>query len=397
MNAAAERLLIRARKRLGAFDLQCDVDLPLSGLTALFGISGSGKSTLINLVAGLHRPDQGRIAVGAEVFFDHAQGINVPIERRALGVVFQDPRLFPHLSVRQNLLFGFRRAGERARSPRATLDAVVQLLGIGELLERRPHTLSGGERQRVAIGRALLAQPRLLLMDEPLASLDAARKAEVLPYIERLRDEYDVPILYVSHALDEVLRVATAMIVLEQGRAVASGQLADVLARPEVRERLGGAELGALVFGAVSAHDDRYALSTLDCGGFELHVPRVDLALGTPLRVRVRSRDVAIALTRPSDISISNRIEGVVESIVPLAGPYSEVAVRVGAATVLLARITRESADRLGLTPNLCVWCLIKSVALDAGALAIARGVAATRAGGAANDARLTDPHGLPR
>ena len=397
MNAGGERLLIQARKRLGAFDLQCDVDLPLSGLTALFGVSGSGKSTLINLVAGLHRPDQGRIALGAEVFFDDAQGINVPVERRALGVVFQDPRLFPHLSVRRNLLFGFRRAGERARSPRATLDAVVQLLGIGELLERRPHTLSGGERQRVAIGRALLAQPRLLLMDEPLASLDAARKAEVLPYIERLRDEYDVPILYVSHALDEVLRVATAMIVLEQGRAVAAGQLADVLARHDVRERLGGAELGALVFGAVSAHDGRYALSTLDCGGFELHVPRVDLALGTPLRVRVRSRDVAIALTRPSDISISNRIEGVVESIVPLAGPYTEVAVRVGIATVLLARITRESADRLALTPDLSVWCLIKSVALDAGALAIARGVAATRAAGAANDAQLSDPHGPPR
>jgi molybdate transport system ATP-binding protein len=397
VSAKNDRLLVQARKRLGEFDLQCDVDLPLAGLTALFGVSGSGKSTLINLVAGLHRPDDGRIAVGSEVFFDRAQAIDVPIERRALGVVFQDARLFPHLSVRKNLLFGFRRAGERARSPRATLDAVVQLLGIAQLLERRPHTLSGGERQRVAIGRALLAQPRLLLMDEPLASLDAARKSEVLPYIERLRDEYDVPIVYVSHSLDEVLRLATAMVVLDAGRVVAAGALAEVLARRDVRERLGGIELGTLVFGAVSAHDDRYALSTLDCGGFELHVPRVDLPIGALLRARIPARDVALALARPSDVSISNRIDGLIASIVPLPGPFAEVSVRVGNDTVIVARITRESADRLALTADLRVWCLIKSVALDAGTLAVARGVAATRVAGAANDARLAVPSAPPR
>jgi molybdate transport system ATP-binding protein len=397
VNGAADRLLLQARKRLGAFELQCDVDLPLAGLTALFGASGSGKTTLINLVAGLHRPDQGRIVVGADVFFDGARAIDVPVERRALGVVFQDARLFPHLSVRSNLMFGFRRAGARAHSPRVTFDAIVQLLGIGALLERRPHTLSGGERQRVAIGRALLAQPQLLLMDEPLASLDAARKAEVLPYIESLRDQYDVPILYVSHALDEVLRLATAMVVLEQGRAVAAGPVTDVLARADVRERLNMTELGTLVFGAVSAHDDAYALSTLDCAGFELHVPRVDLPLGTRLRVRIPSRDVALALARPSDVSISNRIEGVVESVVPQAGPFADVMVRVSSGTAIAARITRESMDRLALTQGLPVWCLIKSVALDAGALVLARGVAATRAVGAANDARLNDPHVPPR
>jgi molybdate transport system ATP-binding protein len=397
VNGAADRLLLQARKRLGAFELQCDVDLPLAGLTALFGPSGSGKTTLINLVAGLHRPDQGRIVVGADVFFDGARGIDVPVERRALGVVFQDARLFPHLSVRNNLMFGFRRAGTRAHSPRVTFDAIVQLLGIGALLERRPHTLSGGERQRVAIGRALLAQPRLLLMDEPLASLDAARKAEVLPYIESLRDQYDVPILYVSHALDEVLRLATAMVVLEQGRAVAAGPVTDVLARADVRERLNMTELGTLVFGAVRAHDDAYALSTLDCAGFELHVPRVDLPLGTRLRVRIPSRDVALALARPSDVSISNRIEGVIESVVPQAGPFADVMVRVSSGTAIAARITRESMDRLALTQGLPVWCLIKSVALDAGALVLARGAAATRAAGAANDARLNDSHVPPR
>jgi molybdate transport system ATP-binding protein len=392
VNDSVSRLLIRARKRLGDFDFQCDVDLPLSGLTALFGVSGSGKSTLINLVAGLHRPDDGRIAIGNEVFFDRASGTDVAVEKRALGVVFQDARLFPHLDVRNNLLFGFRRAGERAREPRATFDAVVQLLGIETLLERRPHTLSGGERQRVAIGRALLAQPRLLLMDEPLASLDAARKADVLPYIERLRDQYDVPIVYVSHSLEEVLRLATAMVVLERGRVVASGAVAEVIARHDVRHHFADAELGTLIFGTVRAHDDRYGMSTLDCGGFELHVPRLDLAPGAPLRVRIPARDVALALARPSDVSISNRIEGRIESIEPLVGPYAEVWVRVGAGTQIAARITRESVDRLALGAGLPVWCLIKSVALDAGSLAMARGVAATRAAGAANDARLHAP-----
>jgi molybdate transport system ATP-binding protein len=395
VNGADERLRIHARKRLGAFELHCDVDLPLAGLTALFGASGSGKSTLIYLVAGLLRPDEGRIVAGTTVFCDRAAGFDLPVQRRALGVVFQDARLFPHLTVRQNLLFGFRRAGARAAPPRAGFDPVVELLGLAPHLGRRPHTLSGGERQRVAIGRALLAQPRLLLMDEPLASLDAPRKAEVMPYIERLRDEYDVPILYVSHAIDEVLRLATALVVLDGGRVAAAGPIADVLARRDVRNRLGGAEPGTLVFGTVRAHDERYGLSTLACDGFELHVPRVDLPPGAPIRARVQARDVALALARPADVSISNRLPGAIESVTPLSGAYAEVLVRLGPATVLLARITRESADRLALVPGLPVWCLIKSVALDAGALALAHGVAATRAD-AANDARPA-PDGPPR
>lgn len=383
MNTVGERLAIHARKRLGAFALHCDVDLPLAGLTALSGPSGAGKSTLINMVAGLVRPDAGTIAVGGDVFCDCAQGVHMPVERRALGVVFQDARLFPHLTVRQNLQYGLKRAGARASAPRATFDAVVQLLGIAPLLNRRPHTLSGGERQRTAIGRALLAQPRLLLMDEPLAALDVARRAEVLPYIERLRDEYDVPILYVSHSLDEVLRLATALVVIDGGRVLAAGPLPDALARRDVRERLGGADLGTLVFGVVARHDDRYAMSRLDCGGFELHVPRIDLPLGTPLRVRLPERDVALALGRPEAISISNRIPGSVHSIVPLPDPYVAVAVRVAPATVIVARITRESAERLALAPGVRVWCLIKSVALDAGTLALARGEAARRAASA--------------
>ncbi len=385
------RLRVAATKRLEQFDFRCDLDLPLAGLTALFGPSGAGKSTLINLIAGQHRPDDGRVAVGETVFFDAAKRIELPVHARALGMVFQDARLFPHMTSRQNLMFGFKRAGTRAATPIASFDAVIELLGLAALLDRRPHTLSGGERQRVAIGRALLAQPRLLLMDEPLASLDAQRKAEIMPYIERLRDEFSVPVLYVSHTLDEVLRLATSLVLLDRGRVVAAGPLAEVLTRRDVSDRLGGAEFGTMVFGAVRAHDDRYFMSTLDCGGFELHVPRVDLPIGTALRARIPARDVALALARPSDVSISNRLEGVIESVTPLQGAYAEVSVRV-AATLIAARITRESADRLALAPRLRVWCLIKSVALDAGALAIAKGGAAMPASAAANDERLPGP-----
>ena len=379
-----DRLRVGTRKQLGSFAHRCDVDLPLSGLTALFGASGSGKSTFVNLVAGLLRPDGGRIVVGDTVFFDDAQGIDLPVHRRELGIVFQDARLFPHLSVRENLLFGFRRAGARSQAPRAPFDAVVALLGLEALLARRPHTLSGGERQRVAVGRALLAQPRLLLMDEPLASLDAMRKAEVLPYIERLRDEFDLPILYVSHAVDEVLRLATALVLFDGGVTVAAGSLTEVLDHPRAAPLRRGADAGALVYGAVREHDARYGLSTLACEGFTLRVPRVDLPVGAPVRLRIPAREVALALSRPSDVSITNRIEGVVEQVVersdaadpPLSG-HLEARVRVGPDTVLAVAVTRESAERLALAPGLRCWCLIKSVALHADALVIAHGRAA--------------------
>jgi molybdate transport system ATP-binding protein len=380
VTAAPRHLRIEVAKRLGTFSFACDLDLPLSGLTAVFGASGSGKSTLINLVAGLHRPERGRIAIGPTVFFDSTAGVSLPVERRGLGYVFQDARLFPHLSVRRNLDFGRRRAAPQPDRTDVPFDAVVDLLGLGGLLERRPHTLSGGERQRVAFGRALLARPRLLLMDEPLASLDGPRKAEILPYIERLRDEFAIPILYVSHALDEVLRLATMLVLVDGGRVATAGPLGNVLADPAAMRFFGGAEPGTLLFATVQAHDDRYQLSTLACDGFVLRVPRVDLAPGTAVRVRIPARDVALALTRPADVSITNRIEGAVESIdVARDGhpAFVRVAVRAGASTRLMVTITRESAERLALVPGLRVWCLIKSVVLDAGALALARGRAA--------------------
>jgi molybdate transport system ATP-binding protein len=380
--AAPERLRIDASKRLGAFDFACDLDLPLTGLTAIFGASGAGKSTLINLVAGLHRPDRGRIAMGPTVFFDAGTRSDLAVEKRGLGYVFQDARLFPHLTVRGNLDFGRRRAGRRGGGEAVAFASVVELLGLGALLERRPHTLSGGERQRVAFGRALLAQPRLLLMDEPLASLDAQRKSEILPYIERLRDEFAIPILYVSHSLDEVLRLATALVLVDAGRVVTAGPINDVLMQDAARPFVAGAEPGALIFATVASHDERYQLSTLACDEFVLRVPRVDLEPGTPVRLRIPARDVALALARPSDVSISNRIEGSVESVGPRPGghpAHAQVVVRIGAATALTATITRESAERLALVPGLRVWCLIKSVVLDAGALALARGRAAQR------------------
>jgi molybdate transport system ATP-binding protein len=389
----AERLRIDAAKQLGSFALSCDLDLPLAGLTAIFGASGAGKSTLINLVAGLHQPDRGRIAVGPTVFFDASTRVVLPVERRGLGYVFQDGRLFPHLSVRGNLEFGKRRAGRHTGGAAVDFANVVELLGLGALLERRPHALSGGEKQRVAFGRALLSQPRLLLMDEPLASLDTARKAEVLPYIERLRDEFAVPILYVSHSPDEVLRLATALVLLDRGRVVTAGPLADVLMQPEARPFFAGAEPGALVFATVESHDDRYQMSSLACDGFVLRVPHIDLAPGTAVRLRIPAREIALALARPSDVSITNRIEGLIESVGSQADGHAAhalVTVRIGAATTLAVTITRESAERLALVPGLRVWCLIKSVVLDAGALALARGRAAQPAlqRMPANDAR---------
>jgi molybdate transport system ATP-binding protein len=383
--AAPNRLRVATRKRLGGFEHRCEIDLPLSGLTALFGASGAGKSTLVHLVAGLLRPDSGRIEVGGEVFFDSARGIDLPVHRRALGVVFQDARLFPHLSVEGNLRYGLQRAGVRAQPARVPFDAVVALLGLGPLLARAPHTLSGGERQRVAIGRALLAQPRLLLMDEPLASLDTPRKAEVLPYIERLRDEFDLPVLYVSHAVDEVLRLASALVLFEAGAAVAAGPLTEVLEHPCAAPLRGGADAGALVQARVAGHDPDDALSTLACEGFTLRVPLLDLPVGAPVRLRVPAREVALALSRPDDLSITNRIEGVVERVLQRTevigtgrpAAHVEVHVRVGPGTVLAAAVTRESAQRLSLAPGLRCWCLVKSVALHADALLLARGRAA--------------------
>jgi molybdate transport system ATP-binding protein len=352
---------VQFRKQLPGLLLDIAFSAPSQGLTALFGRSGAGKTSIVQAIAGGVRPDVGRIVVDGRVFFDSNAGIDLPVHQRRIGYVFQDSRLFPHLSVRSNLLFGFKRAGAARKFQ---LDPVVDLLGIGHLLDRRPHHLSGGERQRVGIGRALLAQPSLLLMDEPLSSLDPPRKSELLAYIEGVRDELRIPILYISHAFNEVVRLADYLVLLDAGVVVRAGPLLDIASDSTVAPLIGRFEAGSVIECTVSAHDDDMALSTLGFTGGQLRVPCVALDLGTRVRVRIRSRDVAISLSSPTDVSISNRLPGTLLSLTVREGPYVDAAIDIGGDT-LRALITRESAARLRLEPGLKVWALIKAVSFD--------------------------------
>jgi molybdate transport system ATP-binding protein len=333
------------------------------GLTALFGRSGAGKTSVINAIAGLLRPRQGRIVMDGSVLLDTERGIWVPTHRRRVGYVFQEGRLFPHLTVRQNLLFG--RWFAPARERRATnLDDIVDLLGIAELLDRRPGRLSGGEKQRVAIGRALLASPRLLLMDEPLASLDARRKDEILPYLERLRDEARVPIVYVSHSIAEVTRLATTIVLISAGQVHAAGPVQEVMGRAELYPLAGRFEAGAVLSMRITAHDPRWSLSQLTGDFGRLTVPRLDAPVGAALRVRIRARDVILAVTRPTGISALNVLAAEVERVVPIEEGALEVQLRLGAER-LLARVTRRSGEALGLAVGRKVFAVIKTVAID--------------------------------
>jgi molybdate transport system ATP-binding protein len=350
--------------RQGTFALTANFSAG-GGLTALLGRSGSGKTTLINVIAGLIRPDQGRVAIAGDVVFDSAQRIFVAPHKRRLGYVFQDARLFPHLSVRRNLIYGRWFAGLDAADAKA-VDAIADLLGITHLLDRWPTRLSGGERQRVAIGRALLAEPRCLLMDEPLASLDDQRKQEILPYLERLRDERGIPILYVSHSVPEVARLATTIILLSEGRVAAIGAPADLLPRVDLFPLLGRAEAGTVIEATVIAHDEAYGLSVLRSAAGLWYVPRVDDAIDARLRLRVRARDVTLSLSQPAADAVS--------ALNCFAAKVTEIGRRDGAIVdvrldcngeALVARVTRLSVDRLRLAPGAVVHAMIKSVALE--------------------------------
>jgi len=351
---------VRLRHAFGSFILDVDFTAP-AGVTALFGRSGAGKTTVVNAVAGLLRPAEGRIVVDGATLLDTARGVDVPKHRRRIGYVFQEGRLFPHLSVRQNLAFGGWFAPRTA--PQPDFGQVVALLGIAGLLDRSPGLLSGGEKQRVAIGRALLSAPRMLLMDEPLAALDEERKAEILPYLERLRDETRVPILYVSHAVAEVARLATTVVALKDGRVARIGAAADVLSDAGAAPLFGPTEAGAVIGARVLRHDPD-GLSELAAGGGRLLLPWVAAAPGTTLRVRIHARDVIVALRQPEAISALNVLPAVVAQIGGGEGPAVDLSLICGPDRVL-ARITRRSLIALDLAPGRPCFAILKSVALE--------------------------------
>jgi molybdate transport system ATP-binding protein len=347
-------LRVKISHRFPDFALEVDLMAP-PGLTCLFGRSGSGKTTIVNAVAGLIRPDR------AEITLDGVPLHDLPPHRRRVGYVFQDARLFPHLTVAQNLAFGAR----VRRQPLRELDRIVELLGIAALLPRRPGTLSGGERQRVAIGRALLSNPRLLLMDEPLASLDSARKDEILPYIEMLRDRIQLPILYVSHSLAEVARLATTIVVIEAGRLVAHGPAADLLSDPGLARLFGLREAGAILTARVAEHAAD-GLTRLETAAGSLWLPRPSLPVGALVRVRIAAQDVILSLTRPTGLSALNILPGRVLRLQEGEGPGVLVQIDLGQER-LLARLTRRSALALGLAPGVEVHAVVKSVAVAQG------------------------------
>jgi molybdate transport system ATP-binding protein len=360
-------LAVKVQHSVPGFDLDVDFAVDRPGITALFGPSGSGKSSTVHAIAGLLRPQAGRVAVDDAVLLDTGTGIHVPARARRIGYVFQDARLFPHMTVAGNLDYGARRAdapptpAERAR--------IIEMLGIGHLESRKPAALSGGERQRVALGRALLARPRLLLLDEPLAALDQPRKAEIMPYFEQLRGT--LPIVYVSHSVEEVTRLADEIVVLNHGRVAAQGSVFDITARLDLFPLTGRFEAGAVVEGTIARQLEADSLSEIALSAGTLWVPRIDAAPGAHVRIRIRARDVMLALHEPNGISANNVLAGEVAEIRADVGAYLAVLLACGSDR-LIARITHRSLARLQLRPGLPVYAVIKSVTVDRHSTAVA-------------------------
>ena len=347
------------RLRRADFGLSVAVDVPLEGVTAVFGASGSGKTTLLRAVAGFERPDQGRIAVGAETWFDAATRTDVPPHRRAAGFMFQDTRLFTHLDVAGNLDFAARRAATGGGFDRAD---VVAALDLEPLLHRRTASLSGGERQRVALGRTLLTRPRILLLDEPLAALERERKADILPYLEGALSRFGIPTLYVSHDIDEVARFADRMVLLSAGQVQAHGPTTQMLERLDLQPAMGRFEAGVLLAGRVLRRDPRLHLTWVDVGGDEIAVPEITGADGQAVRLRIRARDVALAVRRPEGISIRNVLPGTLLELTPGEGPgFVEALVQLRAARIR-SRLTLAAVEELRLNPGMAVFALVKTV-----------------------------------
>lgn len=352
-------LRVSVLKRRGEFTLAASFAAPTPGVIALFGRSGSGKSTLIDLIAGLLPADEGEVQLAGTVLTDTGRGIAVAPERRRIGYVFQDSRLFPHLTAAGNLRYGLKRA--RAVSHGIRFEEVVDLLGLAPLLVRRPHELSGGERQRVSLGRALLSQPQLLLLDEPMASLDIARREEVLPYLESLRDWLSIPMVYVSHQFEEVLRLATYIVLLEEGAVLAAGPVAEMSLRPELRTVLAPDLVGAVLDGLVTRVDAASGTAELAVGSGKLQVSLKDVTLGARVRVQLLARDIILATQPIQHLSVRNALLGTVTGITADEAASVLVQVDVGGPT-LLARITEAARAALKLAPGDAVWALVKAV-----------------------------------
>jgi len=350
---------IRFKASFGEFHLDADMQIPSRGITALFGPSGCGKTTLLRCIAGLERIRSGRVVIDGKTWQD--ERTFVPVHRRALGYVFQEASLFPHLNVSGNLDYGYRRTPASER--RLGFDEVVDLLGVGPLLAQMPDTLSGGQRQRVAIARALLCSPQLLLMDEPLASLDMDSRAEILPYLEQLHDRLDMPVIYVSHSPAEVAQLADHMVLLQRGSVIASGALNELLTRTDLLPAQQD-EASAVIEGHIDGHDRRFHLTQVSVPGGHLSVAFRELEIGHAVRVRILARDVSIALERPHHTSITNILPACIVDIATTADS-AQALVRLDlGGTMMLARITRRSVALLDLVPGRMVYAQVKSVAL---------------------------------
>lgn len=355
-----DSLCIQIGLQRSAFALELDLKLPRNGITVLFGPSGSGKTTVLRCVAGLE-PAHGRITLGTQVWQDSAQRVFKPTWQREIGYVFQEASLFEHLDVRQNLHYGWRRARRGAST--GAWDATLHLLGIEHLLDRSVGSLSGGERQRVAIARTLATQPQLLLLDEPLASIDVARRAEVLPWLERLHAELKIPMLYVTHSVDELARLADQVVVLDQGQVKGCMPVEQAFVSPELAQAL-GEEAGMVALGRITDRDPQDHLAQVLFEGGTLWVKDAGLSVGQTVRLRILARDVSLATTPAADSTILNRLPGVIESIGTDNHP-SQCIVRVRCERALvLARVTRKSLRLRGLQAGSAVWCQVKSAAL---------------------------------
>ncbi len=365
-------LYLNARVLRGDRLIGLEAELPLKGITVLFGPNGSGKTTSLRLISGLERDSEGSIRFDGQIWLDSSAGVFVPAHKRPVAMVFQDSRLFRHLTVRGNLEFARKRAN--ADGPQIDVHQVITQFDLAEFMDRWPDTLSGGERQRTAIARALLSRPRLLLMDEPLSSLDIVRRADVLSYIEQIPEQFGVPVIYVTHSIDELARLADQLVLIRGGEILATGNVQDMLARLDLPPLTGRFEAGVVVQGVITETSAAYDLTLIDIGGATLLVPKLGLPPGEAVRLRIRARDVALATHHPEGLSIRNVVYCEVAEVVRESDTaFAEVRLRVGEQD-LRARITRAAADDLKLQPGLPVYALIKSVTLDRRLLSAPRG-----------------------